>query len=140
MSDKGLLNRMERLEVRLDVGNKLSRLTSDELQIRILDVCRAMIERGGETPEVMGGLSSRVDEIERGIRAQAAMRRQPDDAKHLAWVQGKRATYVPAVCGHSGEANSMNEYDDLHRPSIMERRLAILARPDLQALVDERVT
>ncbi len=79
-----------------------------------------------------------VEEIEAGIRAQAAMRRRPEYAKHIARVQGARATYVPSVCGREGRANSGLEYEDLHRPKIMERRAAIFARPDVQALIDER--
>lgn len=138
MSDRGLLNRMERLEGRLDVGNTLSHLTLDELQIRMLDVCQGMLADNAADPDFdRAHVADLINEIETGIRAQAAMRRQPDYARHLAWVQGKRPIYVPAVCGRDGKANGMNEYADLFRPNIMERRAAIFARPDVQALIDE---
>jgi hypothetical protein len=140
MSDRGIGARLARMEVRMEMSNNLRHLTMDEIQIRIWDICREGMSRLSGDPlpselesfEYMAGL---VAEIETGIRAQAELRRQPDYARHLAYAQGKRDVYVPAVCGCDGKANGYNEHEDLHRPNIMARRAEILARPDVQALV-----
>jgi hypothetical protein len=58
-------------------------------------------------------------------RSRRAFARKPNYARDLAYVQGKRDVYVPAVCGCEGKANGQSEYEDLYRPNIMARRAAI---------------
>lgn len=128
--------RLAKLEAMLDPGGlNLNRLTTDELLMAIWDVARAALATDTITPERRAELTRTVEGIEVGIRSQAALRAQPDYARHLEYVRGKRETYVPAVCGFDGQGNGMREYDGLHEPNIMARRAAILARPDVQALI-----
>jgi hypothetical protein len=129
--------RLSRVEASLrpQGADDLRHLTGDELSMRLWDVSRKLLasERLSEPDRSI--ISVEVGKIEAGIVAQARMRAEPSYARHLAIVQGSRPYYVPAICGLDGMANSMTEYHDLHTPDIMERRAAIFARPDVQALI-----
>lgn len=128
--------RLAKLEAGIDPsGMGFHHMTDDELQMRLLDVSREILAGDDATLEERALATSSVARVEASIRAQAVQRRTPGYAKHLARVQGTRASYVPAVCDVYGNGNGMAEYGDLHRPRIMERRAAILARPDVQALL-----
>jgi hypothetical protein len=111
-------------------------MTSDEIKIRILDLSRVIAADDTASAESRAFAAAQVALIEGGIKAQARDRREPSYAKHLAYMQGNRPYYVPAICGgEDGKSNSMAEYHDLFKPEIMERRAALLARPDVQALI-----
>ena len=129
--------RLAKLEAVADPsGTGLAHLSDDELALRLLDVCRSIAADDTATAAERAASAGRVATIEAGIKAQAALRHSPGYDKHLAWVQGQRPNYVPAVFADmDGRANGMLEYGDLHRPNIMERRGAILARPDIRSLI-----
>ena len=128
--------RIARLESSIDPsGSGLSHLTDDEVSIRLLDTARAFLacdDAPVEYPELCAQAAATVAELEAGIVATAAHQCTPGYDKHIAWVQGDRADlrpYVPAVFG--------SEYDGLDRTRIMERRAALRARPDVQALIEQ---
>ena len=111
--------------------------TWDEIQIRLLDLCRKASVATNVSADDRAHAAARVAKIEAGIKAQAKLRREPGYERHIAYVASGRPDYGPAVCGWDGAANGMVEYDDLDRPGVMERRAAILARPDVHALIAE---
>lgn len=131
--------RLSRLEAVVDVkGADLSRLTDDELKMEILDCSRSIAANPSAPAEVREQAAQHVAESEDGIRRQALARREPSYSEHLAKVAGSRfPDYVPCVCGDLTANPGSLEYQDLNKPQIMERRAAILARPDVQALLAE---
>ena len=130
--------RIAKLEAVTDIRNaSLARLTWDEIQIRLLDLCRKASVATNIPPDERAHAAARVAKIEAGIKAQAKLRREPGYERHIAYVASGRPDYVPAVCGWDGVGNGMVEYGDLDRPEVMRRRAAILARPDVHALIAE---
>ena len=129
--------RLAKLEAASDPsGTGLAHLTDDEFTMYFLDVSRLIAADDTATAERRAAAAERVASIEAGIKAQAALRRSPGYDKHLAWVQGKLPSYTPAVFADmDGRANGMLEYADMARPRIMQRRAAILARPDIRAII-----
>ena len=117
-----------------------SRLTRDELYMRLLALSRRIVV-DPSTPAAPREEAARyIAEIEGGIRRQALARCRPSYGRHLAQVAGGRfPDYVPCVCGDPTVDPGMLEYHDLDKPRVMERRAAILARPDIQALLAEAV-
>ncbi len=129
--------RLSKLEAILDVESMdLSWLTDDELKMELLDCSRSIAADLAAPAELREQMTQQVAEIEDGIRRQALACREPGYAEHLAQVAGTRfPDYVPCICGDlTGNPGSL-EYRDLDKPQIMERRAAILARPDVQALL-----
>lgn len=129
--------RLSKLEAILDVESMdLSWLTDDELEMELLDLSRAIAADPAMPAEDRERTAQQAADIEDGIRRQALARREPGYAERMAQVAGTRfPDYVPCICRDlMGNPGSL-EYHDLDKPQIMERRAAILARPDVQALL-----
>ena len=130
--------RIARLEASIDpAGSGLSHLTDDEVSIRLLDTARAFLACDAapvEYPELCAQAALTVAELEASIVAMAAHQCTPGYDKHIAWVQGDRADLRPYVLAVFG-----SEYDGLDRTRIMERRAALRARPDVQALIAQGI-
>ena len=72
--------RLARLEARVDISNAdLSRLTDDELSIKLLDLSRRIAADPEAPAEIRADCQRRVMEIEDDIRRQALARRAPND-------------------------------------------------------------
>lgn len=71
-----------------------------------------------------------------GIRKLAALRTHPDYQAALTVLAAEFPGFVPAVTG-SGDPSGRCELCDLGRPGLFERRTTYLARPDIQALIEE---
>ena len=129
--------RLAKLEAATDPSRTgLAHLTDDEIAVHLLDASRLIAADETATLEERAAAAGRVVTVEVGVRAQAALRRSPGYDAHLAHVARGRSDYVPAIFADmDGRANGMLEYSDLHRPNIMQRRAAILARPDIRAIV-----
>lgn len=131
--------RLSLLEAVVDVeGADPSRLTRDELYMRLLDLSRSVVADPSTPAPAREEAERCIAEIEGGIRRQALARRAPGYKRHLAQIAGTRfPDYVPCVCGDPTVEAGMLEYHDLDKPRVMERRAAILARPDVQAVLAE---
>lgn len=133
--------RLSKLEAIVDTESMdLSWMTSDEVTMELLDLSRALGADPAIPIEERERMTQQAADIEDGIQRQALARREPGYAEYLAQVAGTRfPDYVPCICGdlmgYPGSNPRSLEYCDLDKPRIMERRAAILARPDVQALL-----
>lgn len=137
-----ITRRVQRLEAIVPDGEDFSALAYDDLVIQSLDIqlaLRATPEKAQEHRvwlEEPPWMEKQHEESLAGIRKLAALRTHPDYQAALTVLAAEFPGFVPAVTGR-GNPNGSCELRDLGRPGLFERRATYLARPDIQALIEE---
>jgi hypothetical protein len=130
--------RITRLEQRFSMQSKLNlkSLTCDELAVMLLDASRNAAPNEGLSPDERRQATDQVAKLEAGVRWQAALALLPAYAAALDQLCQQIPGFVPAIFGRAGSEDGWVEIQDLEKPRVMPRRIALRTRPDIAELIE----
>ena len=136
--------RIDKLETVFHLSSKeeffrlfFEEMTYDEQQVYLLRSCQSLLQDPDTSDEARKKFSEQVEHIETAIREMSLNEKSPECARHFeecrGWWQkrGHTEDYVPALmmCHFNVDCTQ-----DWHKPNLMQRRLALRANSEIQAL------